>query len=246
MSEHMHNEILEQQRKARQEFLELKKMQHGGSGAVHNPDKDAIVPKTPREKIANFWFHYKWHTIAAVLAAIIVAVSVTQCATAVKNDFAVVVFSYSSLSDTQLAPLKAYMEDMCEDINGDGTVSIQFVNCSYNKSGNNGQYEYTMLTKLQAILAGEDNALLYISDDESHKYLFESDGTEGLFKEEPCKIGQNLISKLSSESEDGIPLPDNLQISCRVVKGSAIEGKKNIDKIEEQSKKIIEAIKAEG
>lgn len=246
MSEHMHNETLEQQRKARQEFLELKKMQRGESGAAHNPDGDAVVPKTPGEKIANFWYHYKWHVAAVILAAIVVAVSVTHCATEVKSDFEVVVFSYSSLSDNQLAPLKAYMEGMCEDINGDGTVSIQFVNCSYDKSDNNAQYEYTMLTKIQAILASEDNTLLYISDDESYKYLSESDDCEGLFVEEPCKIGQNLISKLSSESENGISLPDNLQISCRVVKGSAIEGKKNIDKIEEQSKKIIEAIRAEG
>ena len=246
MSEHMHNETLEQQRKARQEFLELKKMQHGEAGAVHNPDEDAVIPKTLREKAANFWYHYKWYAVSIILAAVIIAVSAAQCANTVKSDFKVVVFSYSPISDTQLTPLKAYMEDMCDDVNGDGAVSIQFINCSYDRSENNAQYEYTVLTKIQAVLAGEDYALLYISDDESYKYLSESDGTEGLFEQEPCKIGQNLISKLSAESEDGIPLPDNLQISCRVVKDSAIEGKKNIDTIEEQSYKIIEAIRAEG
>ena len=50
------NEILEEQRRAREEFLELKKMQSGEMKAPPKPSEVAIVPKTPKENGIIFGF----------------------------------------------------------------------------------------------------------------------------------------------------------------------------------------------
>ena len=48
MSEKDTNEILEEQRRARQEFLELKKMQSGEMAAPPKPS-EVLFPKRPRK-----------------------------------------------------------------------------------------------------------------------------------------------------------------------------------------------------
>ena len=93
------NEILEEQRRAREEFLELKKMQSGEMKAPPKPSEVAIVPKTPKEKWDNFWFQYKWHVTAIVAVTVILAVLITQCATRTKYDLEVVYFTYTAALD---------------------------------------------------------------------------------------------------------------------------------------------------
>ena len=62
MADNKKNDIIEEQRRARAEFLRLKKMQSGEIDAGPKPSEVAIVPKTPKEKWDNFWFQYKCFT----------------------------------------------------------------------------------------------------------------------------------------------------------------------------------------
>ena len=71
MSEKNKNETIEQQRRAREEFLKLKKIQQGELPAEPKPSDVAIVPKTREEKLSNFWFHHKWHVIALVFITVV-------------------------------------------------------------------------------------------------------------------------------------------------------------------------------
>lgn len=240
MSEKKTNEILEEQRKARQEFLELKKMQHGEMKAPPKPSEVAIVPKTPKEKWDNFWFQYKWYVIAITAVTVILAVLITQCATRTKYDLEVVYFTYTSVLDEQTNKIADYLTAYAEDINGDGEINVQVVNVSFSDKSGDSQYKYTMLTKLQAMIAGDENAILYITDSESYKYL---DGlTEnGLFDGEPIKLGDKFYS--ATESEQLGKLPEGLQISCRRISDTVLEGKKGAAEAYENALKLIEKLK---
>lgn len=240
MSEKKTNEILEEQRKARQEFLELKKMQHGEMKAPPKPSEVAIVPKTPKEKWDNFWFQYKWYVIAITAVTVILAVLITQCATRTKYDLEVVYFTYTAVLDEQTNKIADYLADYAEDINGDGKINVQVVNVSFSDKSGDSQYKYTMLTKLQAMIAGDENAILYITDSESYKYL---DGlTEnGLFDGEPIKLGDKFYS--ATESEQLGKLPEGLQISCRRISDTVLEGKKGAAEAYENALKLIEKLK---
>ena len=136
MAEKKTNEILEEQRKARQEFLELKKMQNGEMKAPPKPSEVAIVPKTPKEKWDNFWFQYKWYVIAVVATVVILTVLIAQCATKTEYDLKAVYFVYNTALDAQTEKIADYLEKYADDTNGDGDINVQVVNVSFsNKTG---------------------------------------------------------------------------------------------------------------
>ena len=234
------NEILEEQRRAREEFLELKKMQSGEMKAPPKPSEVAIVPKTPKEKWDNFWFQYKWHVTAIVAVTVILAVLITQCATRTKSDLEVVYFTYTSALDEQTDKIAEYIEKYASDINGDGAVNVQVINCSFTDNSGNVQYKNTMLTKLQSLIAGDQNALLYITDEKSYKYLSGISDGEGIFEGEPLKFGEDFYSFTKTDNFGN--LPEGLGISCRRVSDTVLENKKNVDKVYEESLSIIEKI----
>ena len=53
----MSNKIIEEQRRAREEFVKLKKLQHGEIAA--DTVAEEIVPKTFKEKVQNYWYHFQ-------------------------------------------------------------------------------------------------------------------------------------------------------------------------------------------
>lgn len=233
------NDILEEQRRAREEFLELKKMQHGEMEAPPKPSEVAIVPKTPKEKWDNFWFQYKWYVIAVTAMVVVLSVLVAQCVSRPKYDFEAVYFTYTPVLDEQTEKIADYLEKYAEDVNGDGEVKVQVINCSLSENGN-VQYKNTMLTKLQTLIAGDEKALIYITDKDSYKYLESISDNVSIFESEPLALGEEFYNSTATESLGN--LPDGLQISCRRVSDTVLENKKDIDSLYKASKSLIEKL----
>lgn len=242
MSEKETNEILEEQRRARQEFLELKKMQSGEMEAPPKPSEVAIVPKTPKEKWDNFWFQYKWYVVAITAVTVVLAVLITQCATRTKYDMEVVYFTYTAVLDEQTNAVAKYIAGYAEDVNGDGEINIQVVNCSFNGKSGDTQYRYTMMTKLQAMIAGDQNAMLFITDEDSYKYLADLSNGEGLFDGEPFMLGEEFYK--ATEADSYGKLPEGLRIACRRVSDTVLESKKGSADAYTNAEKTLEAIKS--
>lgn len=236
------NDILEEQRKAREEFLKLKKMQQGEIDAGPKPSEVAIVPKTPKEKAANFWFQYKWHTIGIVAAVIVLAVLIAQCVSRPVYDMELVYFTYSPILDEQTTQIAEYFEEFAEDLDGNGEVNVQVINCSMSDSSYDVQYRNTMLTKLQSLIAADEKALLFITDKKSIKY-FDNIASEsgGLFEEEPLLLGEDFYK--ATESKDFGALPEGLQISERRVSDTVLESKKEVKKYHKEATRIMEILK---
>ncbi len=242
MSEKETIEILEEQRRARQEFLELKKMQSGEMEAPPKPSEVAIVPKTPKEKWDNFWFQYKWYVVAITAVTVVLAVLITQCATRTKYDMEVVYFTYTAALDEQTNAVAKYIAGYAEDVNGDGEINIQVVNCSFNGKSGDTQYRYTMMTKLQAMIAGDQNAMLFITDEDSYKYLSDLSNGEGLFDGEPFMLGEEFYK--ATETDSYGKLPEGLRIACRRVSDTVLESKKGSADAYTNAEKTLEAIKS--
>ena len=242
MSEKETNEILEEQRRARQEFLELKKMQSGEMEAPPKPSEVAIVPKTPKEKWDNFWFQYKLYVVAIMAVTVVLAVLITQCATRTKYDMEVVYFTYTAALDEQTNAVAKYIAGYAEDVNGDGEINIQVVNCSFNGKSGDTQYRYTMMTKLQAMIAGDQNAMLFITDEDSYKYLADLSNGDGLFDGEPFMLGEEFYK--ATETDSYGKLPEGLRIACRRVSDTVLESKKGSADAYTNAEKTLEAIKS--
>lgn len=230
------SDTLSQQRKAREDFLALKKMQSGEITPEPKPSEVAVLPKTFEDKLKNYWFHYKWHTIAAIFITIFLAITVTQCAKRTDYDMKVVYFTYNPVTDDMLTPVGDYLESFCSDLNGNGKVEIQVINCSISKENLKNQYGMTTLQKVQSLIVGESEALLYITDSESAEY-FNNDSFSDLFDTEPLKLNEEFYT--ATKTEQFGQLPDGLQIACRRVAETTIENQKNVGKIEKESLKIL-------
>ena len=233
------NDILAEQRRAREEFLRLKKMQSGEIPTDPKPSEEAILPKTPEEKIKNFWFHYKWHTIGIIATLVILTVLVAQCVNKPKYDYEIVYFSYTQVLDEQLDSMEEYFETLGSDLDGDGEVNVQIVNCSVSNDKSNYNYRNTILTKLQAMIAADEKAMLFITDKDSYKYFEE--GNIDIFDGEPLPLGDEFYEK-AAKSDFGI-LTDGLQISIRKVSGTTLGKNNDAEFYYDESKKIMENLK---
>lgn len=245
MGQQHKNETIEQQRRARQEFLELKKMQQGEMDAGPKPSEVAIVPKTPWEKIKNIWFHDKWYILGVTALIAVIVFMTVQCATREKFDLKVVVYTYTPVADTSNDLIAEYLEQYCGDIDGNGEANIQIINCSFNKEHGDVQYQNTMSQKLQAVLAADADALLFITDEDSYRYLSGISEDGSIFEGEPLKLGEKFYEKCGNSKDSLFTLPEGLQISCRNISGKVIEKNKKILEYQEQSHAILSGLENE-
>lgn len=234
------SETLSEQRKARQDFLELKKMQSGEAAVETAPQ--IKTPLTFKEKLQNFWFYYKVHTISIICAVLILVVGVSQCSSKTNWDMRVVYFSYSPVLDEQIKPIGTYLKKISKDLNGDGEVNIQMINCSMVPGDNNLKYNQSVLTKVQSLIATEEKAMLFIFDSDSRDY-FEAEALGDFFQAE-LTLGKNFYRKTKNVGYD--PLPENLQIAVRRVKDTTLEKTQDSDKIHKEALRILEELEKIG
>ena len=232
------SDTLAQQRKARRDFLELKKMQAGEMETGPKPSEIALKPDTALKKIENYWFHFKWHTLAAIFAAISIAILVTQCCSRTSWDIHVVYFTYTPVISQQTDLIADYLEPYCEDIDGDGEVNIKVINCSM-PNDPTSPVRKDALENLITQISGEPKSLLYITDSESITY-FDGKAFGDFFDNDQLLLGEDFYK--ATELENIGKLPDGLQIACRLVTDSAIEKSREVGKIYEVSKKILDKI----
>ena len=241
MSQKKESDTLRQRKFAQQEFLRLKKMQSGELDAGPKPSEVA-TPLTFGEKLKNIWYHDKLAIVVIGILIISIALLVTQCATKTQYDTTVVVFTYEITGDPNCVKMGEYLKPYCTDINGDGEVNINVVNCSINAKDENTEYNYTNRSKVQSLLATDASALLFITDDDSYEYLMSLSDEIPLFEGEPVEFKDDFYKYCVDES-GFYQTPNNLQISCRTIKGTAIEDNKNVDTYYAQAQAIINGLK---
>ena len=240
MAQNKESETLRQRRHAQQEFLNLKKMQQGEMEAGPKPSEMA-APLTFGEKVKNIWYHDKF--ALAIIAIIVVAIALlcVQCATKTVYDATVVVFTHTITGEPNCQKMGEYLTPYCPDLNGDGEINVNVINCSINPD-DKSNYSYTNRSKAQSLLANDASALLFITDDNSYDYLMSLSEEIPLFEGEPLKLGDDFYD-FCKDASDFYDTPDDLQISCRTIKGAAIEKNNDVDTYYKQAQAILEGLK---
>ena len=231
------NEILSERKKAQRSFIELKKMQAGEI----TPEKAPEAVLTTKTKWQTFWFYHKVHIIIAFLVAIIMAFCITQCALKPKYDAKVIVYTNTFLSDIQIGYFKDYLTPYFEDINNDGEVNIQFIDCSYNTDDSYDlEYVRSMATRLQAIISSEGDALLFITDQKRFDELDTNFNSVEHFFTDSINLPNIAQEKAKA---DGIEIPENLILGKRVIGGTMIESSRDIELHTKQADGVIDKLK---
>ena len=85
-------------------------------------------------RLENFWYHYKWHTIAVIFALIVITVCTVQCATNTKYDIQVLyagdhVFGRTSSDGSypEYITMVSTLEDFAKDYDSNGETNVTFL-----------------------------------------------------------------------------------------------------------------------
>lgn len=204
--------------------------------------ENSVKPKGIKAKIENFWYHYKYHSIALIIVFVTLAVSITQCSLKPDYDYKIVVATRSmTLSTIQLDAVKSELNHYGEDVNGDGEVNLLLVDCTLD--GNTSDYQ-TLLAKqqkLMALLMTDTEAMLFLTDDKCLEWIDSLNERSHFIADTglPHNNGRGfLISdthiiqnpKATVNAEKGLRWPNDLSICRRKIKDTVFEGKDGIDK----------------
>ncbi len=241
MSEKKYSETLEQRKKAQQAFLELKKMQQGEIAPEETQSQVDTAPQTFSDKVKNYWYHYKVHTLLTLFVAAVLAIGVVQCATAPQYDAKIALYTNDYYLSDQTEFLADYFAQYYTDINGDGEVTVQMLDCSYTTEGNfDSDLARSQATKLNSLLASDENVLLFIVDEKNFEHL------DGVFTSVDNFFTDSaaLPSDAYEEAEEkGLKLPNNLIVGKRVVKGTLLEKTENIETISAAADDVLAHLK---
>ncbi len=124
-----------------------------------------------KEKITNFWFYYKTHTIVLAVAMIVIVWSAVQCANRIDYDLNVSYYSASFVAEENLAQFDEFLKSNIEDVNGNGSIDAK---TTLNTARIDGEYldqnsQATMM-KLQAELASGE-VFAYMADEGFRQYI---------------------------------------------------------------------------
>lgn len=238
MSEKKKSETLLQREKARKDFLELKAMQAKSVAegeTEHTPYQNEIKPKTFGEKLSHF-FYYNWKAlvITALCLAVVVFATVS-CLNKKKPDIKIVVYDNRILADMYIPQIQDYFAQFCKDYNNDGEVYVQVINCTYQTGVSTAQYQNTMMQRLQSVVVTDDECMLIITGDMGKKYF--NDYLSGVLEEEGTPLREEYYKCALDED---IPVPNNVKIYVRNIKGTLLEDNENAQKAISNGKEFIE------
>ena len=237
------SDTISQQRKAREEFLALKRMQSGNEQAPPPPSAQAVEPKTFREKSQNFWFYNRFTVFAVVFLAIVLVIGITQCASRESYDMSITLYISNQVSDAQAKKMAEYFSKFGEDTNNDGEVKVSVVNCSYTDGGNK-QIVQANDTKLQAILVSEPESMLFIVDDKTLERLGSIPATTPLFSDDGIMLGEKFYD--ATKNEIGTKAPENLRIIRRNISDTTMQNNKDAARFYKAAGKLLSKLAKEN
>lgn len=97
------------------------------------------------QKLDNYWYHYKWHTLLGIFALAIISVCATQCIGKTESDAKIMyVGTIKNMLDPEKDKRELTLEDdvMSEDYNGDGEKKISVFQLIIPLSEVAGEYSY--------------------------------------------------------------------------------------------------------
>lgn len=127
-------------RKRQQQLIEMKKVKQGQKEApVVDLEAEKLVPKTAKEKRQNFWYHYKWATIGAILLTALLIFGVVDLLNNEKYDLTIMAFNqYQGLFSREKQA--ETFEKYAIDLDKDGKVNVLLNSNQTMPSANTGQF----------------------------------------------------------------------------------------------------------
>lgn len=239
------SETLRQREKAQKDLLELKKIQNGEIDVKSLQKEEKIELKTFGQKLNHFMHYHKYKVLAGVLAAGVLGFIIYTSVTTTKYDANVTVYCYEYFSEEDLAIINDWLTPYYPDVNGNGKTELLVSDCSFSLETDQKSYVDNRMLKIQSILSGQKDAMLFILDEKSIEYL------NGISDDFVLFTKQNIVKIPDSFYEN---LPDNRYtmkdnkdryLCLRTIGGTTLEGKK-ATKNYKAAKEVINRLQEEN
>ncbi len=99
---------------------------------------EVAAPSSAKERLKNFWYHYKWHTVAALAAILIAVICVLQFCSKESYDMQILYAGGKVIgkteSETDVAEIVKVTDTLsrfADDFNGDGKTNVNISNYYY-------------------------------------------------------------------------------------------------------------------
>ena len=178
-----------------------------------NIDAEVKIKLNTSEKLENFWYHYKWHTIAGLFAVICIVILTFQLCTKTSYDVNILYAGEKSISTSSLTGgrsqylmLTEDFESVIDDFDNSGNVNVNLqklyvLDVEQLKNALEGISDPMRKSQLEAAVQ-EDRNTFYNSLMYGGYYLCLL--SESLFFEYESMYEQSLFVNISDYVSDGV------------------------------------------
>ncbi len=250
MSDNKNNPVEEQKRRQK-ELIELKlkkqEFQRSPDDFVH--EGIPKIEQSTASKVFNFWYYARFSIAFIVILAIILAIGVTQCANRTKYDMTIVLYMKQNITSTMVENLSTVAELYCEDLNGDGEKNVLIMDCAVTDEDKLSDIGMSKTTRLQANFSNQE-AIVYIVDKEGFLELSALDDGEFMvdslelpeFDGRAFKLNGSIFDDAFNTVDENFSDSFEYYITRRVVRGTQIEKKKDVEKFSNQADEFIRVV----
>ena len=174
--------------------------------------------------LENFWYYHKWHFMFTIFALFLLILAISQFVGKEHFDYNVVLYTSLEVQNDTCETMAREFERFGEDINGDGEVKVQIINCGYNPA--NAEMRMAQTGKFQANLAAPETVL--IITDSANFSLLDSQGAFEAFQGFPDKNGEAIdLAQTVFNAKIKSDMPAEYFLSKRVYNENAKEYTEN-------------------
>ena len=180
-------------------------------------DKPLTAQEQKKRSRANWWY-YHWGVVAVAAVLVVSVIYVAHgLLTTVDPDYTVAVVTAESLPDEAVQKLQTALEAYADDVNGDGTVTVQINNYTWSANAS--------LTDMNGQMAGATQMNTDLANGESKIWILEDpDGFEQAYGALSEKLGENWKTQLILWSQQ--PTLSNLDLGSY---DTSADGSQSID-----------------
>ncbi len=198
---------------------------------------------TIKQKLENYWYHYKWHTILGVFIAFTLVVGITQCSTVQPYDQNCVLYCNRVVHDNGVLALEQELTKRIGDHDKNGKTMFEVTNVSYNNAQN------TAISNSQKLLqlASSSDYILYVVDEHGYEYLMGN----GMFR--TCEFfpdkdhtAWNWNGSVLQQALKEYNLPKDLYFCIRVIESVEQQQDPQVQQRVSQAEQLIKKLMAEG
>lgn len=145
------------------------------------------------EKLSNYWYHYKWHTLVGGFILIFLIVCIVQCSTRVTPDAYVLYAGPKAMSSDEVTDMQDALNRILDkDLNGDGKIQVDYA--EYSLQPEAGAMQQTVVKQLDMEVMSGECIIYFLSP-----ALFEQYFAEGVFMPVKDALGYDPSSSVMND-----------------------------------------------